>query len=120
MAVNNIEMFAGNTKRIIVLVKDDAGENVDISDALACTFKAVEAPMGRAKYNSVVKITKVLDDSNGGVNINPTDSIITITLEPSDTAALKGQYFFELKLTEANGDVSTIVNGLLTVKESIS
>lgn len=116
---NNIEMHAGNTKRIIVQVKDDEGEPINVSTLMACQFKAVEAPMGRAKYNSAVKILKTID-SNGSIDISSGDGVIVVTLDPEDTAALVGQYYFELKLTEANGDVSTVVSGLLTIKASIA
>jgi hypothetical protein len=62
-------------------------------------------------------LTKALAD---GVAITDAAGIIEVTLAADDTAALsKGRYHHELEMTDANGAVSTLAMGTLTILEDL-
>lgn len=115
-----IEMFAGDTKRIVVVVKDDTGAIVNLVGPSNIKFQMVEAPSGRPKYRTSPVVVKDISSNSTGIDVSQLISgIITVTLFPVDTRLLKGQYYYELEYTDEDGDVSTVVNGILSVKESI-
>jgi hypothetical protein len=48
----------------------------------------------------------------------PASGIVTITLDPADTAALAGEFYHELELTQA-GIVSTVLFGQVTIVKDL-
>lgn len=116
----NIEMTAGDTKRIVIAIKDDLGDPINIANLSQATFKVAEAPMGRAIYSSTPVISKSLTDSNGHIeNDSGPEGLLVVYLDPADTVNLSGQYLFEVKITEVNGDVTTVSEGMITIKENL-
>jgi hypothetical protein len=116
----NIEMFAGDTKRIIVTVKDGDGDILNLTNPLAIKFQMVQAPQGRANYSATPVVWKDIDSNGEGIDTDDLISgIIRVTLFPSDTKYLKGQYYYELEYTDQEGAVSTVVNGIINIRESI-
>lgn len=113
----NVDVFSGNTKRIIVTVKDASGTVVNVSSLSAANFAIAEAPAGRSDYVPTPIFTKTLLD---GIAITDgLNGILTVTLSPADTEGLEGDYIYEMELVESTGDVSTILSDVLQIRPTI-
>lgn len=99
----NFSMVAGDSKEIIVTIAD--------VDLFGCTIKWV------AKRRVSDAQHKIKKDNLDGVSIT-TASTFTITLKPSDTKGLSGSYYHEAEITDAVGNVSTIMIGSMSIERS--
>ncbi|WP_141500961.1 hypothetical protein [Paenibacillus luteus] len=99
----NFEMFAGESKSVTVTVAD-----VDLTGA------TVKWAAKKSIYNTEHDVYK---DTESGVVITEPNKFV-ITLVPADTAALSGGYYHEAVLTDASGNVSTVLTGKLTINLS--
>lgn len=99
----NFNIYAGNTKKIIVTVKDDN----DV--ALNLTNSSI-----KWGYSDVLKTT------SSGISLsNPTGGEFTITLNPTDTQNKNGTFTHSCELTDAIGNVTTILIGSITIKKGM-
>ena len=104
-------MYAGDTNTITVTVTDSAGAVVNITGA-TITWKLLEEQGG------TIALTKTV--GSGIIITNGAGGIFTIALAATDTASLlAGAYYHEAELTDTSSNVSTILIGTLTLKESI-
>lgn len=102
----NFEMNAGDSKKIIVPVVDEAGILLDLTGAI------VRWRLGRGP-----SIPPLLEkESPAGITIEGTRFVIT--LEPADTQLLKGKFYHEAELTEIDGTVSTVMIGTAYIKSN--
>jgi hypothetical protein len=99
----NFSMYAGNTKKVVVTVKDDAGGNLNITGSTV-----------RWGFGDILKTT-----SSGITLSNPTSGEFTITLNPADTSSKKGTFTHFAELTDVAGNVTTILNGEITIKKGM-
>mgnify|MGYP000435024928 CR=1 FL=1 len=114
----SIEMFAGDTKKITVTVKNNSGTIVNLNGLENAKLQAIEVPTGRAKKNTLPKIIKEMGD--GSVNVsNAANGEIVFTINPDDTRNLVGNYYYEIEITDSYSNVLTVATGTLVIKESI-
>ncbi|WP_337102340.1 hypothetical protein [Paenibacillus sp. YIM B09110] len=99
----NFEMFAGDTKSVTVTV---AG--VDL------TGSTVKWAAKKSIYNAEPDVYK---DTTDGITLADEGKFV-IALEPEDTAALSGTYYHEAEVTDATGNVSTVLSGKITINLS--
>lgn len=100
--------YAGDSLRVVVSVTDDGGGVKNISGASVRWVLADEE--GDAPI-----LEKSTD--GGGVTITaPTDGVFEVQLDPADTEELRGVYHHEAQLTDAGGDVSTLLTGSFVVR----
>lgn len=99
-------MFEGNTRILNFQVTNEVGADVDIDDAQASIFALFDA-----SSESEVFRAELLD------GITLAGNVVTVTI-PSDSGLLKGEYLFELQLTDATDGVHTLAQGKATIKES--
>lgn len=107
----NFSMYAGDSKKVIITVTDDNNNALDLFGA------SVKWALKRSSRTDEREIYKEI---NKGIKIdNPTNGELTIDLLPSDTALLTpGTYYHECEVTDANGNVSTITVGYITISKS--
>lgn len=92
---NNIEMTRGDTLHAVINMRDPLGVISYPETGDVVTFNAMLTRDGEAV------ITKTI----------PHDTM-TLTLDPEDTEELAyGRYIFTVKITRANGDVDTFIDG---------
>lgn len=104
----DVEMYAGDTKQLLVSVTTPTGGVVDLTGATI-------------KYVAVRGTAPVIQKSTTSGNIMVTDAVngkYTIKLDPADTNALLGKYPHESEVTDALGNVSTVLKGTLKVLQS--
>lgn len=93
-----ITMCAGDTKYIKVTVTED-NNPVNLEGAL------IEWVIKKGQF----RITKTQQD---GVTVsNPSGGVFVVKLSHSDTIGLSGNYVYEGKIVDAEGNVSTVVKG---------
>lgn len=108
-AVNqNFEMYAGDSKNIIVSVMDGGARPLDITGS---SVKWILKPTQPA---SAILITKSTPEITLDVYT------ATIKLLPEDTENLAGNYYHEAELTDQIGNVSTIMVGSVKINRSFA
>ena len=89
----NLFMVRGDTEQIIVSCAEDI--QLEQGDAIEFTVRETAESPVRIIYKSVTEFT---------------DNSATIDIEPEDTNGKKfGSYVYDIQLTKANGDITTIV-----------
>lgn len=105
----NFDMVAGDTKKINITVTD-TGSAVDLTGA------SIKWALKRSVSASS---TDVFKTTSSGISItDATHGKFQITLNPSDTLALKGTYYHESEVTDASGNVSTVCSGNVVINPS--
>ena len=104
-------MFQGDDKIIRVTTLDTDESAVDIT---GCTIRWVWYK--RSPYSLVVDKST---PSGSGITItDPTNGIFEITLVPTDTESLLGDYNHECELIDLESKISTIMVGAIKVLSS--
>ena len=110
-------MHQGDTKRLHFTITDgsDAGTPLDISDAIV-TWQASKGTASR--FSGVPVLTKTL--ANGGVRfLDEMNGQVLVELLPADTQALSGNFYHELEIRDASGDVATAFVGEFRVNRAL-
>jgi hypothetical protein len=111
----SFEMYQGDTKRLNFTITDaTTGDVFDITGATARWQASRAKTVG---FSSTPLLTKT---EEAGLEI--TDAIggaVTVVLDPEDTLNLSGNFYHELEITDATGDVATAYTGTFTVKKAL-
>lgn len=111
MASNDLEMPAGDTKIITVIVKDASGNLVDISNAGIKWQLAKHVGSTPLVMKSTGFGITVTDGPNG---------IFEILIRSNDTDTLGGkEYYHEAEITLVDGTVSTIISGDVIITKTL-
>lgn len=110
----DFDIQAGDTVVIEDTVDNDDGTDRDISDHSA-TFTLAEY----AGDTAIIQMT----DSDSQVTVAGTQNdMVTVRLNPTDTEDLVStkteDFYYEIQLTDSNGDEHTVTTGTITVKPS--
>lgn len=105
--IQNFSMIAGDTRTLVVTVKDPDGDAVSITSA---TIKW-HAARTSSRTAAITKTT-------GGSGIAITDGaggIFTVTLDADDTEDLVGNFMHEAEITFADSSISTVLQGTMKI-----
>jgi hypothetical protein len=108
--ISDFTMVAGDTKTLVVTVKDASGNTVNISGA-SITWKA---------SRSLRKASVLSKSVNSGITI--TDGPrgqFSVSLLPADTDDLRGSYYHEAQVTASDGTISTVLRGSMKVDRAL-
>ncbi len=97
-------MVAGDDKVLEVTVTDAAGTAVDITGA------SIQWRLSKTVNRRPAQIAK----ATGGAGVEITDAaagVFEVTLDPADTEDLRGAYYHEAEVIDADGNVSTVLTG---------
>lgn len=114
--VQDFEIHAGSDLSITVPVTDDGtadGTPIDITSVLGITWAAEGAESGTRA------LTKTLGDGIELSGDSGEDHIFVITLTDDDTINLLGWYNHEARITDAAGEKTTVLTGMLEVHGTI-
>jgi hypothetical protein len=103
----NFEMVAGDSHIIVVPVNFDLAGALAIKWAVKKSVSSTERPIYK-ELSSGITVTQT----------GETASEFQITLNPSDTATLKGDYYHEAEVTDAQNNVSTVMIGRISIQLS--
>lgn len=114
MATMDFVMRAGDSKSLIVTVKDaNTGAVVNLTSA-TITWK-----VGLTLKRTTTALTKIVAAGQIALT-SPTLGIFTITLAASDTASLEGDYVHEAKITFADATINRSLRGIMSVGPSLN
>ena len=103
----DFELFKNDDKSVQVTIRDENGTLVDVSGASAAQWIMQKYP-----ESATADITKTLAAGEIDVATSGANGVVTITILSADTASLSaGEYYHELRITDASGNDSTILVG---------
>lgn len=101
--------YSGDTMEITVTVTNSAGAAVD------CSSVTIVYGLDTAPHSGgtplISKASGAGDFTIGGGSNNE----IAFTLDPADTEDLDGTYYHEMEITNAAGDVATVLEGTVEI-----
>jgi hypothetical protein len=98
-------MYDGDTKVLVVTVTND-GSPVDLTGATVRWIARGKTMIEKSSQDNTINISK------------PLDGEFMVVINPEDTMGYHGKYYHEAEVTNINGDVSTVLTGYITVKQS--
>ena len=103
---------AGDTKTIgdNVIEKDDASAT-DITGA-TIAWKVAQSHRGTVVISKSTADDIAITSGTGGT--------FTIDLAAADTASLRGDYYHEIQITFAGGEIATVLKGKMTVSPGLN
>jgi len=105
-------MFEGDSKTITVTVRDEAAAVVDLS---GFTIRWGLSPLVEGGFNPAATLSKD-SETTGGIEItSAVGGVFVVTLDPDDTEALAGKYYHEAEVTDAAGNIATVLTGRITI-----
>ena len=105
----NFTMHSGDSKNIIVTVKDENDAVVDITGA------TVDWQMARSQNSATPDLVKSTTGGNGITLTDPVNGVFTVALDATDSDDFIGAYYHEAQVTDAGGKISTVIIGTITV-----
>jgi hypothetical protein len=111
----SFEMVAGDSKRInFTLLDATTGGALDITGAVA------RWQVSRMKGEMFSPTPTLMKSMADGIEVTDEfGGLLTVTLKPSDTVSLFGDFYHELELIDATGDVATVYTGTFTIKRAL-
>jgi hypothetical protein len=94
------KIVKGDDASLVFTVKDADSVAVNITGATAVAFKVA------ASATATPVISKSL--GSGIALTTPASGILTVTLTDTDTSIDAGTYYFEVQITDASGNISTL------------
>jgi hypothetical protein len=109
-------LYQNDDVTIQVTIRDENGDLVDVSGASAAQWI-----MRKYAGSTTASITKTLAAAEIDVATSGASGIITIDILSADTTSLSpGEYYHELRITDAAGGDSTILVGHVNLKPTIA
>jgi hypothetical protein len=110
----NFSIYVGDDMDVDYDIGPDT-TGLDLDAAQSLTWTAYSQMLG-VPNKSVALISK---DQNSGITItDPTALTFTVHLDPIDTTGQNGNIYYEIKIVDVDGKVSTPTIGLMTVIDS--
>lgn len=102
----DVEMVQGDTLALDFAIVDGAGAAVDLAGA-TIRWQLARSVRATALIEKAIGSGVTVTDDAGG--------LFTVMLEPEDTQAITGSFYFEVELIDALGNVSTPCTGRISV-----
>ena len=108
----DFEMHQGDTKRLLIAVKDPAGVAISLVAATSVKWWVAK---------KVTSTARLLEKSEGsGITVtNAAGGLLTITIDPDDTEAVSGDYYHELEVIDSAGDIGTVLRGTMSIARAL-
>lgn len=111
----NFEIYAGNNVHVVVELKDEYGDPLNVSTAsqqIDWVLKTRPSETSSIASKSTVSTSQItiVDGANGVIQIN---------MIPSDSSGRRGHYYHEGRMTESgSADKITLFSGWIKIKDS--
>jgi hypothetical protein len=113
----DLTLCSGDDRTLRFAIVDPAGAAVDLTGVQAVRWGCARL-QANGNYVLPASVTKTL--ASGIIVADAAGGIIEVTLAADDTADLsKGRYHHELEMTDADGAVSTLAMGTMTILEDL-
>lgn len=134
VGMKEINMTAEDSYYIVTAVTNNT---VTLNQVNSSTYTAYTSggviewntPISLVGYSAKMQIRETIDSSvllelthiNGGININPTNYVITVTMTSAQTALFSfPTAVYSLELTDNNSEVLTFIQGNLTLIQEVT
>lgn len=109
-------MFSGDDKELVVVIKDVAGDAVNIAGLLSAIWEC-----SKLREDGTFSSTPVISKSIGaGIELTSAGAgELTVTLDQADTEDLYGDYYHELEIVDSNSNKQTVMVGTLTIRKDL-
>jgi hypothetical protein len=108
----NDEFYSGDRRSLNFTVKDGNDAVIDITGA---TFLWT---CRRSVLSADAEISKVSGESPSEIDIvDAANGRVDVEIDPVDTAAISGDFYHELQMTDAQGNPTTVAFGTLTINQ---
>ena len=105
-------MFSGDSLTLNVAVQDGDGVAVNLTGATLEFALSKQSSSGGPKGSALFSKTPTVVNAVGGS--------VQVEIDPDDTADLKcGEYYGELQVTDASGNVSTVLYGTWEIVDDL-
>jgi hypothetical protein len=112
MAKNDFELYAGDTRDLIVSVVDQDGANVDLNNG------TVLWQMAPTKWQDDPEAVLISKTSQAG-QITLANGSFTVHLLSADTEGLEGSFYHEAQVTLVDGTIGTTLVGKVKIKPNL-
>ncbi len=111
----DFHLFQGDTKRINFALKRGDGTPLDLTGA------TLRWQCARLKTPGVFSSTATLQKTEtSGIEVTDAyNGLVTVTLSPSETVTLSGDFYHEMESLDASGDVATVFVGEFQIKKAL-
>lgn len=100
---------------LIVLDRDENGEDGEATDLTGCT---AELKIWETGNPPVLRITLTSAEA-GGITIEPTEGSVTCRVTAAQSATIRRNAFYRLKLTWPDGEVNWMARGSLQLIQEV-
>lgn len=107
---NTLPIFKGDTVNVVVNVDNPSGTDLNIT---GYTFYFT-AKSGLATTDANASINKTVTS-----HTSPSTGQTTIGLSATDTNITAGNYFYDIRMKDGSSNVTTLLSGILLVKENV-
>ena len=113
-AINqDFTMHAGDTKILILTVKDEDGDIINLTG-----LQSAQTVIKKYPNSTTALVTKTLAAADIA-NPAPTTGVLSVTIAAADTSSFSaGEYYHETRMKDTNSYIGTIVTGTITVKDA--
>lgn len=112
MTMTDFTIYAGDSKVLVVTVRDDDGVLVDLAGA---TIKWSASQLLSGAFSAEASIMK---DDGDGIEVTGT-GVFEVELLPADTESLSGKFYHEAEITDVEDNIFTVLTGRMTVKPAL-
>ncbi|MEI6795410.1 MAG: hypothetical protein WCK39_00950 [Methanomassiliicoccales archaeon] len=111
----NFAVFKGEGRRIRITVKDENDKPLDLTD-----FTDIKWRLAKSFKDPLPLVDKTLDGLDGDIVIEDgPGGVVIVRIRPEDIPTKVGAYLHEMRITEDEDSISTVMTGVMTVKESL-
>jgi hypothetical protein len=109
----SFEVFSGNDVVLhVTVIDEDTGDPIDLT-----TYSNAIWALAKKPNSSTPLIQKILSD--GITFITPVQGKLDVILSAANLEPLKGEYYHEMRLTDASGKKVTTLYGTVTIQENL-
>ncbi len=111
--LKTIKMYRGDSYPIVITISDSStGSAIDITGySFKLTVNSDQNPTSTANQQFTV---------DGVLDADPTTGKVSFTPTTTDTDITPGNYFYDIEMTDASGNVKTIAKSSFTISQDIT
>ena len=110
-----ISIIRGDTQVYTVVIKDSAGDPIDITGWTVYFTARADTPNTSVEDDDDAQIAKVITSFS-----DPTHGAFTLTLSKSDTDIDAKKYYYDFQVKNAGGEIFSTAKGTLTITADVT
>lgn len=113
-------MYANNLRTLRFTVTDEDAGGSPPKDLTSLDLKwALARINSEGAYSTTPVLEKSSDNASEIAKTDPTNGVCEVYLDPADTLALSGEFYFELEVFDPGGRGVVVSTGTLTINRNV-